>query len=161
MIVLGHIAYPTLTFMLLAKLLNIYYTSSDLMLLMIFSFLPDIDLLIHYVAKNGNTNEVPQHHNWFTHWPITYVPLIIALILYPHLKLFLITFGIYAHIMLDMVFSGDGIMFFYPFSKKYYNFLSEKTKNRHGPDWFSAYRKLPIYKIDIIAFVLLVAMLIT
>ena len=54
MIILSHIAYPSLIFMILANLLGIEYSISHLMILIVFSMLPDIDLLFHLFVKKEN-----------------------------------------------------------------------------------------------------------
>lgn len=152
MIPLGHISYPTLVFMLFAYVFKIGYSFSDIMLLIFFSMLPDLDIVVHYILNSGKIDNNARHHAWFTHWPITYTPFLILFLIYHNMNFFLMTFGIYFHLLLDIFFSGDGIMWFYPFSKKYFNFFADKTKNRIGFEWLAAYKKLPIFKIDIISF---------
>ena len=116
MTVLSHASYPSLLFIIVAKLFDIQFSLFDLLILVFFSILPDLDFLFHKFIKRQKYNSNFQHHKWFTHWPITYVPLLILLFFFPGLKLFLICYGLFSHLVLDTFLAGDGMMWFYPFS---------------------------------------------
>lgn len=159
MIILSHISYPTLLFVLLAKWLNLDYSVYHLAILILFSVFPDIDFLYHKFVKNGKYDYTFMHHKWVLHWPILYLPLVMAALLYPSQYLLLAIIGIYSHLVLDSFMSGDGIMWLYPFSRKFYNFFGEGIRNRHGHEWLNAYRKTNIYKIDMVCFGILLLIL--
>ena len=156
---LSHTSYPSLLFIIIARLMDIQYALFDILILIFFSLLPDLDFLFHKFVKKKKFDLDFQHHKWFTHWPITYTPLLVLLFFYPNFKLFLICYGIYSHLILDTFLCGDGMMWFYPFSKKFFNFFSKKTKGKHGRDWLNVYKKTLIYKVDIVAFVILLTVL--
>ena len=155
MTVLSHASYPSLLFIIVAKLFDIQFSLFDLLILVFFSILPDLDFLFHKFIKRQKYNSNFQHHKWFTHWPITYVPLLILLFFFPGLKLFLICYGLFSHLVLDTFLAGDGMMWFYPFSKKFFNLFAQKINNHHGQEWFNIYKKMTIWKIDIVAFIVL------
>ncbi|MBU1906504.1 MAG: metal-dependent hydrolase [Candidatus Omnitrophica bacterium] len=159
MTILSHAAFPSLLFIIAAKLLHIQYFLSDVLILIFFSILPDFDFLFHRFIKKRKYDLNFQHHKWFTHWPITYALLLILLLFFPNLKLFLICYGLFSHLILDTFLSGNGIMWFYPFSKKFFNLFAKELNNYHGQDWFSIYKKKIIWKIDILAFVILLIVL--
>ena len=89
-----------------------------------------------------------------THFPIVYSPLIILVILLPNIYTISIVTVIYVHLFVDSFCTSDGIKWLYPFNKKYYGFLNDKTKGKHGILWQNEYMTTPLYKIE---FVLLVA----
>jgi len=150
----SHASYPTLIFIAAETLISSQYSLQDLLILIFFSIFPDLDFIFYKFIKKGSFNSNFQHHKWLTHWPIIYSPLLIALAFFPSFKLLLITYGIYSHLIMDTFLAGDGIMWLYPFSKKFFNLFAEKTTNNHGKDWFNIYKKMLIYKIDILAFVI-------
>lgn len=160
MIILSHIAYPSLIFMIIASLFGIDYSLSHLMILITFSLLPDIDLLFHLFIKKENYDSRFQHHKWFTHWPISYLPLFALLYFSPSMGILMACLGIFSHLLLDTFFSGDGIMWFYPFSRRFYNFFGHELKNSHGAEWLRNYMKKRIYKVDIVSFMALLIILI-
>lgn len=162
MTTLSHASYPSLLFIAVAKLLNIQYSLLDLLILIFFSILPDIDFLFYKFIKKKKYDSTFQHHKWFTHWPSIYISLLVMLFFFSGLKLFLICYGLFSHFIIDTFFSGDGIMWFYPFSKKFLSMFSKKTNSYHGKDWFNIYKKKVIWKIDLLAFtVLLIVIFLT
>lgn len=160
MIALGHVSYPTLAFIIFAELLGIEYTTSHLLLLMVFSILPDMDFFFHTLVRKRKYDATFQHRKWFTHWPVFYSPLLVLLLFHPSMILFIACLGIYSHLALDTLFCDDGIMVFYPFSRKFYNFLGSKFRNAHGIEWLKVYKKQRIFKLDILSFISLMIILI-
>jgi len=187
---LSHLSYPVLIFVFLARLFHFDYSFFDLLLLLFFSILPDFDLVFFSLFKQKNhhfsffdlikltlfsilpnlnfltgqlaekLHRPSQHHQWLSHQPFTYLPFVIFLFFYPNPKLFLACFGLYSHFILDTLFGGR-IMWLYPFSSKFFGLFSEKFKNYSGLDYFRAYKKSLIYKIDILAFFTLLIILIS
>ncbi len=160
MFIIGHIAYPALFFIIIAKLFHIEYSFSHLLILMFSAAYPDLDYIFNWIVRKGKFDFNAEHRKWFTHWPVTYLPLLVLLYFHPSLTLFLICLGIYSHFVLDTFFAGNGLMWFYPLKKKYYNLLSGKTKGYYGKEWFNLYKKMFIYKVDLLSFVVLLVMLI-
>lgn len=159
MTTLGHVSCPTLLFILIAQLFNIQYSWSDLLILIFFSILPDFDFLFYRFVKKKNFDSDFDHHKWFTHWPITYTPLLILLLFFPRLKLFLICYGLYFHLILDTFLAGSGIRWLYPFSKKALNLFAKKTNSYHGEEWFKVYKKTVMWKTEIGALAILIIVL--
>jgi hypothetical protein len=159
MIILSHISYPALLFIIIAQLFSIHYSLFDILILIFFSTLPDLDFVFSKLFMGRKYDNNFQHHKWFTHWPIIYSPLLILLFIFPSLELFLVCFGIFSHFGMDTFLAGDGIMWFYPFSKKFFNFFAKNIKDHHGWKWFQIYKKMIVYKIDIIAFIFLLLLL--
>lgn len=159
MIFLAHAAYPALLFAIFAKFSSTTYSLFDFLILIFFSILPDLDFLFYKIFKKGKYDSDFQHHQWPSHWPIIYLPLFILLILFPNLKLFLICYGLLSHFIMDTFLSGDGIMWLYPFSKRFFSLCDKKTKGCHGIKWFKLYKKKTIYKIDLLGFVALLFLL--
>ncbi|MFC1728408.1 metal-dependent hydrolase [Nanoarchaeota archaeon] len=154
---MSHMSYPALLFVIISKLFGITYSISDLLILILFAALPDFDFLFHRLVKRGKFDAGFRHHDWFTHWPITYLPLVVLLIIFPTFKMLLAVLGLYSHFVLDL-FLGNGIMWFYPFSKKKYGFF--KITGCHGWDWFKVYRGKLIYKFDVIATIAIIVIVI-
>jgi len=121
--------------------------------------LPDLDFLFYKFVKKGRYDSNFRHRQWFTHWPITYAPLLVLLFFFPSFKLFLICYGLFSHLILDTFLAGDGMMWFYPFSKEFFNLCAKKTNNHHGREWFDAYKGMAAYKIDILSFIVLLSIL--
>lgn len=184
---LSHLSYPFLFFVLIANIFRIDYSFSDLLILMFFSALPDSDVLIFAIfnkkhkkfsladfknlifvstlpnfisltKKIKDLKEDIHHHSWPTHIPIVYAPLVGLLFLLPNLKLILVCFAIYSHFILDSILGG-GIMWLYPFSKRFFSFLPGGLKNYCGLAYFKAYKQTIFYKIDFFAFVILLIIL--
>ncbi|MBL7156023.1 MAG: metal-dependent hydrolase [Candidatus Pacebacteria bacterium] len=174
---LSHLSYPALFFVLLAKIFHIEYSFFDLLILMFFCVLPDLDLLFfsifskqkkefsfsnllsiifasifpNYYLPFCEFEKSPNHRKWATHLPVVYFPLIILLFFQPNLRLFLIYFGIYSHLILDTLLRGS-IMWLYPLSKKEFSFFN-KFKNYSNAEYFKFYKKSVFYKLDIVGFI--------
>jgi len=97
-----------------------------------------------------------------THVPLAYSFAPLALFFRPGLKISLICLGLFAHFILDSFFTGDGIRWFYPFSKKFFLFCGKETKGchgRYGLDWLRAYKKTVGYKLEFISIAFLLIIL--
>ena len=115
-------------------------------------------LIIFYfvkqVVQTGKYAVPLKHHTWPSHWPVVYAPLLVVALITLE-PFFLVAAGaVFLHLVMDMFFCNTGIRWLYPFSDKWYIFLSTKTKGRHGLAWNKAYNRLFISKIDKVAFVL-------
>lgn len=150
MTTMAHVSYPTLAFIGLSALTRHQVSNVELLTVMSASNLPDIDFLWQLIRKRKFDGSYT-HHKWVTHWPITYLPLSIFTIFSPSIFLRLSIFGIYTHLFMDFFFNNQGIMPFYPFSKKSTSFFSTHFNGVHGYEWFKKYTELPIFKLDLIA----------
>jgi len=160
---LAHISYPYILVNLVAILIGKPIPLEYNVMLILFSMIPDGDYIINFLMQKieGKKYKVPlNHHSWPSHWPIVYVPLLIVALVTMSPFFLLGISAIYLHLFMDLFFDSDGMMLFYPFSKKKYKFFSKNTKNTLGLDWNKAYSKLLIYKVDRWAFLIFVLMFI-
>jgi hypothetical protein len=118
-------------------------------------FLPDLDFFWYLWKKRGITYESDfRHHTWVTHTFIFYwIPaglLFIAGSLLGSQKLkhsaVILAAGTTAHLMQDMVGSGDGIMIAYPISRK---MVGIGLLGKHGREWLEAYLHSPVYRVEL------------
>lgn len=128
-------------------------------LIVFFGLFPDLDGFYWKIKEKQKMDTKFQHHLYYwTHWPISYIPLILIFIVcvifnfYP--ELFLIpVIGIYCgHLIPDSISTGDGIMWGkLPWKKtryaRYTNLFSSKTDGYHGGFWSARYRKTIFFKI--------------
>ena len=117
------------------------YNSLGIIMVMSAAILPDLDG-ISIISKKIDFNENFRHHKWPTHTFFVYILLFIAIFLIeffiPNRIFYSILFliGSFSHLIGDMIGSGDGIMFFWPFSKKMFGF---HLLNKHGKEWLENY----------------------
>lgn len=128
-------------------------------LAILFALLPDIDgiLLIIRRIKGEKSKAFGaefKHHEYPTHFPIIYSPLIILAIVLPNIYTISIVTGIYLHLFLDSFYTSDGIKWLYPLKDKYYGSLSEGIKGKHGMFWQSEYMGTPFYKLEFVFLVI-------
>lgn len=162
--ILSHLSYPYIVANVVALLIGKPIPLEYNLLILLFSLFPDIDLAIDFVYQliTKKKYKVPDYHHALpTHWAIVYLPLIVIAIITLS-PFFIIAAGaIYVHLAMDTLFCSEGVMLFYPFSKKNYIFFSSKTKHKKGLDWNKAYSTLMISKIDKLAFLLVLVHLTT
>ncbi|UYP44595.1 hypothetical protein NEF87_000880 [Candidatus Lokiarchaeum ossiferum] len=129
-------------------------------LIIIWGNFPDIDALFHLLQKKDPNDMNFQHHlEYWTHWPISYIPIflmaIISWILNWQSEFFLfLVVGILSHLIADSACCGDGLMWrkipwksnqFSPFV----NLFSSKTDGYHGGYWVPRWRQTIMFKISI------------
>ena len=126
-------------------------------IIVICSILPDFDgLFFVFKGKDPHSNEF-QHHLYFgTHWPITYIPLIVIFIItwifnwIPEFFLALVV-GVYGHLLADSACCGDGLMWTKSYDRTkfapFINLFSKQTDGYHGGYWTVRWRKTKMYKI--------------
>jgi hypothetical protein len=138
------------------------------LLIVIFGIFPDFDTIYWFAKKRGekniNTTEFQHHLYFWTHWPISYIPLIVIFIItlifnfFPEYFLVPVV-GIYGgHLILDSISCGDGIMWGkIPWKKgryaRYINLLPSVSDGYHGVYWEARYRKTFISKVGNIAII--------
>jgi len=148
----AHISYPFLLVYIANIWLKLPITWFQYLLIPIFALLPDIDiiyLLIRY-GKAGVRGDINiSHHDWFLHWPIIYVPIWLLTIIWPYWLLVIVSYSTLTHLIMDTLYGG--IRWLTPLSSKKYNFQPEHLNELRQLRWLQAYRKLPIYIVDMIA----------
>ncbi len=140
----------------------------------IFGLFPDFDGIYYLIKKRGEggiDTEFQHHLYYWTHWPISYIPVIILFIFslifnfYPEYFLMPVV-GIYGgHLFFDSISCGDGIMWGkIPWKKeqygRYINLMPDGSDGYHGVYWEARYRKTIISKIGNIAVLISVVILI-
>jgi hypothetical protein len=152
----GHIAGGVLTTGVVLSILKPPIQVADKLLILgaLAGSLPDWDILIYFLKKRAIKYDTDfHHHTWITHtFPFYLVP---ALILYlvgvfsstVYLQWSAIVFFLAAatHLVQDMYGSGDGIMVYYPFSRKMEGFELTGT---HGPEWMKQYLKSRAFRVE-------------
>lgn len=153
---ISHLSYPAVVFMGVAKVFGLAYTPQDILILMGFSVLPDLDF-IFWKLKGHGFDQNYKHHAWPSHWPIVYLPFVLYCVVFPSPSKLLAGFGILSHFIMDSFFCVDGVMWLYPFSTRRLNFFAVDTGGVHGWVWFKAYYKswFPIV-VDVVVGLVLV-----
>jgi len=141
----------------------------------LFALLPDIDFIFGWI-KHTELKHVSHEHRDLLHYPLLFLPigfLVIAYFSFTYACLFIILS--FLHFIHDSIGIGWGVLWLYPFSKKYYKFFSEKNghfskklivswthEEQHeastqfgDKDWFkNIYLKLhPISVIELLLFI--------
>lgn len=116
--------------------------------------LPDLDYFYYAIKSGGLKYETDfQHHKWISHtFPFYIIPGAMIYLLgfwlnSPIVKSIslVVTVGAVIHLLLDMVGSGDGIMWAWPFSKR---MDGVHLLNVHGKEWAKVYAKHPISWVE-------------
>ncbi|MBN1156969.1 metal-dependent hydrolase [Candidatus Woesearchaeota archaeon] len=161
----GHIAYPFLAVYIANWLFGLHITAKHYLILVFFSIVPDLDFLLYRLLpwkkkKYGERWFDKEHHKWASHWPLAYLFLFVIYVINRSSIVLMMIIGVYSHFILDSFLSGDGIMWLFPFSRKYLNLISSKTKGFMGMEWVKRYRKTLMFKFDVIAFLVSIFILI-
>jgi hypothetical protein len=129
-----------------------------LFLIVIFGSLPDFDGLYWTIKKRQiQADNNFQHHLYFwSHWPISYIPLILiaglSIIFNFYPSYFIIpAFGVYTHLICDSACCGDGMMWKKTWRKDQFapfiNMFSKKTDGYHGGYWAVRWRRTTMFKL--------------
>lgn len=121
-----------------------------------FGILPDLDFIPYVIKKRKVVYENDfRHHTWITHtFPFYLLPALLVFLtgkkkgnrkMENAAKVFAASTS--THLFQDMIGSGDGIMLFYPFSKK---MVGIGKSDLHGPDWENHYTNSPYYFVEIL-----------
>ncbi len=135
---------------------------------------PDFDAVYFIVKHRGEVkidNKFQHHLFYWTHWPLSYTPLVILAIIsiifnfYPEYFLMPVI-GIYCgHFLFDSISCGDGIMWGkIPWKKNRYarfiNLAKGNADGYHGHYWEARYKQTLIYKIGNIVVLISIILLI-
>jgi hypothetical protein len=121
----------------------------------LFGLLPDFDMVIFlkYIIK-GERSKLSgttfKHHEFPTHFPLLYSPLIVVAIIIPHIYTLSMVTAVYLHFFMDTFYTSDGIKWLYPFNKKFYLLSSAKTGGKQGIYWEKEYQTTFFYKLEFI-----------
>lgn len=148
----------------------------------LFALLPDIDMVSYFIKTRILKKPVDDHRS-FTHYPIVYLPLIIAtyfIVGAPYSVLFALC--VYFHFIHDTLWLGWGISWFWPITSRKFKFFPDKHgkissqflmtwtkeeeeklfKKYHNPNWIRDFYFRPNivayveYSVFVIALILLV-----
>ena len=116
--------------------------------------LPDLDYLYYAIKSRGIKFGTDfQHHKWISHtFPFYIIPGLFFYFLgetlnasFMSMAAVVITVAATTHLLLDMIGSGDGIMWAWPFSKRMDGVF---LLNVHGKEWIEAYARHPISWVE-------------
>lgn len=153
---LGHASIGFIVGTVFARNLGQFPMNSVILSVTAGAVLLDLDLIYRFVQKGSKVFDktIGKHRYFPTHTPA--FSLLISLVL----SLFSLTLGIFffigclLHLFIDTLFFPEGIMFFYPFSKKTYYFLTIKTHKFWAPKrisqvngWYKNYFRSPLFWI--------------
>ncbi|MHA1368523.1 MAG: metal-dependent hydrolase [Promethearchaeota archaeon] len=167
----AHASYSFLVFSTISYfLLHSIPTGGMCFLALLFGVFPDFDGIYWRIKKGKKAIEDTntfQHHLYYpTHWPVSYIPILILTIFvfafnfYP-LYFLAITVGVYSHLIFDSISCGDGMNWGAPWGRRFINLFSEKTDGYHGLYWSARYKKTIFFKIENIAALISIFLLIT
>jgi len=97
---------------------------------------PDLDYIVYLIRREGQ-HHTTSHHTWFSHtlWPFVGIAFFLMLNGYNFLGILFII-GTTTHLIQDSIGTGDGIMWFYPFSRRQ---LGIHILGEIGKKWQQAY----------------------
>jgi membrane-bound metal-dependent hydrolase YbcI (DUF457 family) len=116
--------------------------------------IPDWDGVLYLMNKKQLKIESDfRHHTWITHTFVFHWVISGALYLLGNIlrrsslkkKALIVGASTTMHLVQDTIGTGDGIMVFYPFTKKMYGI---GLSNLHGNEWEADYVKRPIYNVE-------------
>ncbi len=119
---------------------------------------PDIDGIIWLISFRGKKADNSfQHHLMYpTHWPVTYIPVVVWtaiafwLGIYP-MHFLAMSMGIYLHLVFDSISCGDGMNWGAPWGRRFINLFSSTTDGYHGRYWNYRFNKTVFFKIGYVA----------
>ncbi len=156
----SHMAYPYLLANMVAWLMGVRLSVEQNILLVIFSVLPDVDLGIHWLytrITKVRFNIGINHHQWASHWPISYIPLALVFAIWPNTTTLLMIFGILSHLLMDSIACSWGIMWLYPFSKRWFNYYASRfMKINDGKQWLAEWNKTNFHVVEMIGLGLMI-----
>jgi len=154
------VSYPFLLAILVGTFFNFHFSVFELFIIMFFAWLPDFDYPLALYLKSKYPDRHIGHHQFITHVPLFYLPVVIVISFFDWRVGLLAFYGLLTHFVMDSLIAPDGIRWFYPFSKKYFLWTDYTKGVFETKDWLKVYKKLPIYIIDNIAFAITIALVI-
>jgi len=154
----AHISYPFLLALLLGTLFGYSFNTFELLVIILAAWAPDFDYIYFIIFNTGKPHEAKTHHYYITHAPLFYVPFLVILALFSWQLALLIFYGFLTHFIMDSLIASEGIRWLYPFKKDFYLWTSYTKGLYKMEDWLKAYKKMPIYFFDNIAFLVTVVL---
>ncbi len=125
----------------ISHLFQVELTWITLFLSIIFSLLPDIDMLIFVFPF---LRKIFVDHRKISHYPILYIPIIIVIFyVWGLFWAMLCGLNILIHLIHDTLWIGHGITWLWPFSNKSYKFFSQDHKAADRMHWIQAFYLRP------------------
>ena len=91
-----------------------------------FVLIPDVDFLPHVFVNKGVNNTRLNIHRELTHYPIVHLPIFITILaIFGEFYGFLYFVSVLFHFVHDSLWTGWGIKWLWPFSKRNYKFLAD------------------------------------
>ena len=91
------------------------------------NLIPDLDVFVELAKRGRVGGRVQGHHRELTHFPLTFIPLVLAIsYFFGQLWAFIIGLNLLAHFLHDSIGMGWGIQWLWPFSNRAYKFFSNK-----------------------------------
>ncbi|OLS15014.1 MAG: hypothetical protein RBG13Loki_1332 [Promethearchaeota archaeon CR_4] len=162
----AHASYSFFIYVLILQVgWHVWPNSMMCFLSLLAGIAPDLDAAYHTIVKKGNINDPTfQHHlHYWTHWPSSYLPVVIAFAFslifdfYPQYFLIAVV-GPVSHLFFDSISCGDGMMWTAAWWKvkrgefsKFTNFDAKKTDGYHGLYWSARYRQTKYFILENIA----------
>ncbi len=156
----AHVSYPFLLAIIVGTFFHYNFSVFQLLVIMLFAWLPDFDYPVALYLSKKYPNKKIRHHEFITHSPLFYLPFLLIIALFDWEIAFLAFYGLLTHFIMDSLIAPDGIRWFYPFSRKYYLWTGYTKGIFETEAWLRAYKKLLIYKLDNIAFLLTIILVI-
>lgn len=154
----SHIAYPYILANAIALALGTPLTLAQNVLLILFCVLPDLDIIINwaYTKTTGRRFHAGvNHHEWASHWPISYIPLALLFIIIPNSYTGLMLYGIISHLVLDSIACAWGVMWLYPFSRRWFNYYAAKFRHTvDGLAWLKTWKQTYYFRAELAAITL-------
>jgi hypothetical protein len=105
---------------------NIDISPLWILLGVIFALLPDIDMVSYFIKTRVLKKSVNDHRS-FTHYPIMYIPIIIATyFIFGAPYSLLLALCVYFHFIHDTFWLGWGISWFWPATSRKFKFFPDK-----------------------------------
>lgn len=113
---------------LVTHLFGVTFDISTLLVGLCFVLIPDIDFLPHVFVNKGVNGTKWNIHRELTHYPILHLPVLLTvLVLFGNFYGFLYLVSVLFHFVHDSLWTGWGIKWLWPFSKRNFKFLADAT----------------------------------
>lgn len=161
MLVQSHLSYPILLAYIAQKAFGIPLVWADYALIAFFSWFPDSDYVYSFFKHKDKILDedlhIP-HHEWPLHWPVLYLPFWILALVTGHWFWLIFFYATALHFIMDSLYGG--INWAAPWKKWTINLQPSSLDGLSHVRWVQAYRKVWIYKLDWIATIATIAILI-
>lgn len=130
------------------------FSPLDFLVLLSTSILPGSEHLVKRFTREERFEQSLGHHSWPTHLPLSYLPLALLYTLKPTPWLGLFCFGVFSHLLLDTTM-GKGIAWAWPVLPGKISILPRGERRESDLEFFREYKRGIVYKVDLLATLLL------